>query len=55
MFIARTDSHILVLLLYVDDIVLTSNSKALLHKFITLLSEQFGMKDLGDLITFLGI
>ena len=54
-FVARTDSHILVLLLYVDDIVLTSNSEAMLCKFITLLSTQFVMKDLGDLYYFLGI
>jgi len=55
MFIARTESHILVLLLYVDNIVLASNSDAMLYHFIILLSEQFAMKDLRDLEYFLGI
>ena len=55
MSIARTDSHILVLLLHVHDIVLTCNSEAMVHKFIDFLSEKFAMKDPGDLHYFLGI
>jgi len=39
MFVAHTNSHISVLLLYVDDTVVTANSKAMLHRFISLLSE----------------
>ena len=55
MFISHTESHILVLLPYVDDIILTSNSEAMLQCFIALLSQQFAMKDLGDLHYFGGI
>ena len=55
LFVAHTDSHISVLLLYVDDILLTGNSDAMLLIFITFLSEQFSKKDLGDLYYFLGI
>jgi len=55
MFISRTDSRILVLLLYVDNIILTGNSEVVLQRFIALLSHQFPMKDLGDLHYFLGI
>jgi len=39
MFISRIDSHILVLLLYVNDIILTGNSEAMLQHFIALLSQ----------------
>ncbi|XP_048490460.1 uncharacterized mitochondrial protein AtMg00810-like [Beta vulgaris subsp. vulgaris] len=42
-------------LLYVDDIVLTSSSFDLVRKFISVLSSQFAMKDLGDLHNFLGV
>ena len=55
MFILRTSSHILVLLLYVDDIILIGCSSNLLHSFISTLSNQFVMKDLGDLHYFFGI
>ena len=54
-FIAHTYSHILVLLLYVDDIVLIGNSEAMLQKFITLLLDEFAMKEPGDLYYGLGI
>ena len=43
------------LLLYIDDIVLTASSTALLQHIITQLTGEFAMKDLGDLHYFLGI
>jgi hypothetical protein len=43
------------LLLYVDDIVLTASSSALLHRIIARLTGEFAMKDLGALHFFLGI
>ena len=43
MFIARTESHILVLHPYVDDIVLIGNYEGMLHKFITPLLQQFAI------------
>jgi len=55
MFVYRTSSHTLVLLLYVDDIILAGSSPSLLHTFISLLSDQFDMKDLGDLSYFVSI
>ena len=48
-------SHILILLLYVDDIILTGCSSKLLYSFISTLSNQFAKKDLGDLHYFLDI
>ncbi|XP_071727481.1 uncharacterized mitochondrial protein AtMg00810-like [Rutidosis leptorrhynchoides] len=43
------------LLLYVDDIILTTSSKALRLKLIELFASEFAMKDLGPLHSFLGI
>jgi hypothetical protein len=43
------------LLLYVDDIVLTSNTPAYLDHLITQLSQVFDLKDLGSLHYFLGL
>lgn len=55
MFIYQSGSRMLLLLLYVDDIILTGSSLELLQSFIALLSKEFSMKDLGDLYFFLGI
>ncbi|GJT85126.1 ribonuclease H-like domain-containing protein [Tanacetum coccineum] len=43
------------LLLYVDDIVLTTSSSDLLHRIISSLHQEFAMTDLGSLNYFLGI
>jgi hypothetical protein len=43
------------LLLYVDDIILTTSSTALLQRTISALQREFAMKDLGTLHHFLGI
>lgn len=45
----------LIFLLYVDDILLTDSSTNFLHEFISTLSNQFAMKDLGPLHYFLWI
>lgn len=50
-FVARW----LVLLLYVDDIILTGENPQLLSSFISTLGKEFDMTDLGDLHYFLGI
>ncbi|KAJ9544352.1 hypothetical protein OSB04_024059 [Centaurea solstitialis] len=43
------------LLLYVDDIILTASNTKLLQRFITKLSKEFAISDLGTLHHFLGI
>jgi hypothetical protein len=43
------------MLLYVDDIILTSSSMVLLHCTISALQQEFMMRDLGPLHHFLGI
>ena len=48
-------SDLVYLLLYVDDIVLTASSQALLQRIIAALQHEFSMKDLGELHHFLGM
>lgn len=45
----------LYLLVYVDDIIVTSSSTNFLSTFITHLSSHFSLKDLGPLSYFLGV
>ncbi|KAK2991573.1 hypothetical protein RJ640_013833 [Escallonia rubra] len=45
----------MILLLYVDDMILTGNNNALLDEFTADLGRMFSMKDLGPLHFFLGI
>lgn len=48
-------SEILLLLIYVDDIILTESSCSAIDKFISYLSIVFHMKDLGDFHFFLRV
>ena len=43
------------LLVYVDDILITGNNYALIHRLITLLSSEFKLRDLGHARFFFGI
>jgi hypothetical protein len=55
LFIYRHGSDIIYLLLYVDDIILTASSDALLHRVIDVLTAEFYWKDFGRLHHFLGV
>ncbi|GKB34570.1 ribonuclease H-like domain-containing protein [Tanacetum coccineum] len=55
LFIFRQGSQVAYLLIYVDDIILTASSTALLHQIIASLHKEFDMTDLGALNYFLGI
>ena len=55
MFVYNSDDSMAILLLYVDDIVLTASSPSLLHRLLTQLKAEFSMNDLGRLNYFLGI
>jgi hypothetical protein len=55
LFIYRQGDDIVYLLLYVDDIVLTTSTADLLQRTIIALQWEFEMKDLGPLHHFLGI
>ncbi|WVZ58276.1 LOW QUALITY PROTEIN: hypothetical protein U9M48_008559 [Paspalum notatum var. saurae] len=55
LFVFKEGSYIAYLLLYVDDIILTASSPALLQRVTSLLRYEFAMTDLGALHHFLGI
>ncbi|GJX75990.1 ribonuclease H-like domain-containing protein [Tanacetum coccineum] len=55
LFIYRLGSDTAYLLSYVDDIVLTASSTALLQRIIASLHAEFSMTDLGPLNYFLGV
>lgn len=55
LFIYKHGGEIAYLLLYVDDIILTASSSAILQQIITSLSQEFAMTDLGTLHYFLGV
>ncbi|XP_070679197.1 uncharacterized protein [Malus domestica] len=52
----KTDSsHVIILLLYVDDIIITGSNSELVQSVITNISEVFDLKDMGKLAYFLGL
>ena len=55
LFVLRRGSDIAYLLPYVDDIVLTGSSSALLQHIVDRLHAEFAVKDMGELRFFLGI
>ncbi|XP_042972778.1 uncharacterized mitochondrial protein AtMg00810-like [Carya illinoinensis] len=55
LFVLSKGADLIYLLLYVDDIVVTSNNSVLLNAFISKLSKEFATKDMGSLIYFLGL
>ena len=54
-YVKTKGSSIIILVLYVDDILLESSDKNLLHEMKSFLLSNFDMKDLGDAAYVLGI
>jgi hypothetical protein len=55
LFILFVGVDIFYLLVYVDDILLTSSNSTILHRLIQLLSSEFKLRDLSGVHYFLGI
>ncbi|XP_070007647.1 uncharacterized mitochondrial protein AtMg00810-like [Nicotiana sylvestris] len=55
LFIKGPEEHIIIILVYVDDMLITAPNLTLISEIKTKLQLTFKMKDLGDLKYFLGI
>ena len=55
LFFSNKGSSIIILLIYVDDIIITGSHSVLVNSLIDQLHNQFALKDLGSLSYFLGI
>ena len=53
-FVFKSTKTILVLLVYVDDILITGNDQVKMKKIIESLNAQFALKNLGSLSYILG-
>ncbi|KAM6554399.1 hypothetical protein CsatB_015161 [Cannabis sativa] len=55
LFIFHTSTSTTLILVYVDDIIITGSDSNLIANIVNSLNSQFSLKDLGDLSYFLGI
>lgn len=55
LFVKRTNRHILIVQIYVDDIVFGSTCSDLLKNFVDSMSSTFEISMFGDLSYFLGL
>ena len=54
-FVYKDKGHIIYILVYVDDIIITGNSNVIIQQLTTKLDSNFSLKQLGKLDYFLGI
>ena len=55
LFFKRTKYEIVILLIYVDDIIITGDNSNNIEELVSYLNKAFALKDLGELNFFLGI
>ena len=55
LFMKTSKSSTLLILIYVDDIIITGSNEVEIEKLVAVLNSSFSLKDLGQLSYFLGI
>ncbi|KAL8139110.1 hypothetical protein V2J09_005111, partial [Rumex salicifolius] len=55
LFIKKNGSHVVYVLIYVDDLIIIGSHPTFIDEFVQLLNREFSLKDLGSLHYFLGI
>lgn len=55
LFVKLQDGNVVILLLYVDEVIITGSNSILVEQVIDNLGEVFDMKDIGHLTFFLGL
>lgn len=55
LFVLTTSGHIIYILVYVDDLIITGDNNQLVDSFVNALAHRFSLKDLGSLSYFLGV
>ncbi|KAK6157457.1 hypothetical protein DH2020_011705 [Rehmannia glutinosa] len=55
LFFKKVDGHLLVVLIYVDDILITGGNNVAIFDLIKILGQRFALKTLGDVSYFLGL
>ena len=55
LFFKRTQGHLLLILVYVDDIIIAGSNSQLVQQIITNFQSTFALKDLGALNYFMGV
>ena len=55
LYVKKTGVGLVVIVVYVDDVIITGDSEDEIGKFKNLLKAEFDIKDLGQLMYFLGI
>ena len=55
LFVYKSKGHIIYILVYVDDIIITGTSNVVIQQLTTKLHSNFSLKQLGKLDYFLGI
>jgi len=55
LYVKKTDHGIVIIVIYVDDLIITGDSDANISDLKKLLKQKFEMKDLGELHYFFGI
>ena len=55
MYVKKLNAVLVIIVIYVDDLIITSDEKAQIANVKKVLGAEFDMKDLGELMYFLGI